>query len=269
MNILFLGDVFGTPGRAALAKYLPQLVEKHNVDCVIVNGENSHATGRGITLETANDIFKAGADVITLGDHTFDQKGIEELLANKEKIVRPANYPVGTAGRGFTIHTARNGKRVGVLNLQGRVFMKILADSPYEYLKNFMATHGLGKDYDYLVVDIHAEATAEKVVLGHVLDGHATLVVGTHTHIPTADTRIQPKGTAYQSDAGMCGVYESSIGVSFESIIPANLTVGRHPFKPAEGEATVCGVLVQANAQGLAQSVKPIRIGGSLTTTEA
>ncbi len=265
MNILFLGDIFGNPGRAALTKHLPQLIQKYEVNCVVVNGENSMNNGRGITIDTANDIFKAGTDVITLGDHTFDQKGIEELLANKEKIIRPANYPAGTAGRGFTVHTTAQGKRVGVLNIQGRIFMGPQADSPYQFVKKFLEEHELGKDYDALVVDIHAEATAEKICLGHLFDGHATLVVGTHTHIPTADTRIQPKGTAFQADAGMCGVYESSIGMSFESVIPGNFTIGRHPFKPAEGEATVCGVLVTANAKGLAQSVKPIRVGGTLS----
>ncbi|HEX2858658.1 MAG TPA: TIGR00282 family metallophosphoesterase [Alphaproteobacteria bacterium] len=266
MNILFLGDIFGSPGREALAKHLPHIIEKHGISCVIANGENS-ANGRGITLETANDIFKAGAHVITLGDHTFDQKGAEELLVLKDKIIRPANYQQGTAGRGFVIHTTPAGQRIGVLNLQGRVFMSQQIDCPFQYAKRFVEEHELTKDYDALVVDFHAEATAEKVCLAHVFDGHATLVVGTHTHIPTADTRVLPGGTAYQTDAGMCGIYNSSIGLSFESVLPNYYTRGRRAFQPATGEASLSGVLVSANAKGLAQSVKPIRAGGDLTPT--
>jgi metallophosphoesterase (TIGR00282 family) len=269
MNILFLGDIFGNAGRAALTKNLPQLIQKHDISCVIANGENSHSSGRGITLEGANEIFAAGVGVITLGDHSFDQKGADELLALKDKIVRPANYPTGTAGRGFTTFNAANGKRIGVLNLQARVFMPQQIDCPFQHAKRFISEHEMLKDYDSLIVDFHGEATAEKVCLASVFDGNATLVVGTHTHIPTADTRILPAGTAYQTDAGMCGIYNSSIGLSFESVVPSYFTRGRRPFTPAEGEATLSGVLVTVNDKGLAQSVKPIRAGGSLTTTEA
>jgi metallophosphoesterase (TIGR00282 family) len=264
MNLLFLGDIAAAPGRAAVAKYVPQLRAKYSLDGVVANGENS-AHGRGITAETAREIFAAGVDAITLGDHTFDQKGTEELLANTPTLIRPANYPPGSAGRGFTSFTTAAGKRVGVLNLQGRVFIAQQIDCPFQYSRNFIETHKLGKDYDALVVDIHTEATAEAVSLGHFWDGHASLVVGTHTHIPTADAHVLPKGTAYQTDAGMCGDYNSSLGMSFESVLPNFLSRGRHGFQPATGEGTLCGTLVSTDdATGLATAVKPIRLGPNL-----
>ncbi|NBX86748.1 MAG: TIGR00282 family metallophosphoesterase [Proteobacteria bacterium] len=267
MKILFLGDVAAAPGRKALSQFLPALRQKHALDVVIANGENA-ANGRGITLETANEIFAAGVDVITLGDHTFDQKGTEELLANSPKIIRPANYPSGTVGRGATTHTLSNGKKITVINLQGRVFINQQTDCPFQLSKRLMEEHILGQTCDALVIDIHAEATSEKTCLAHLWDGKATLVIGTHTHIPTADARIQPAGTAYQTDAGMCGDYQSSLGMSFASVLPNFFTRGRHAFQPATGEATLSGVIVEAGQGGLAEKIQPLRHGGVLQPTE-
>ncbi|MFZ2586838.1 MAG: TIGR00282 family metallophosphoesterase [Alphaproteobacteria bacterium] len=264
MNLLFLGDIAASSGRTALAKHLPLLREKYALDCVIANGENSHSTSRGITEDTAQEIFRAGVDVITLGDHTFDQKGVEVLLAQNQRIIRPANYPQGTVGRGHTVFTTASGKRVGVINLQGRVFINQQTDCPFQKAKALMDELRLGDTVDALVVDIHAEATSEKCLMGYVWDGKASLVVGTHTHIPTNDARIQPKGTAYQSDAGMCGDYNSSLGMSFESVLPHMLQRGRFKFEPASGEGTLCGVLVTVGANGLATHVQSIKVGGVL-----
>lgn len=260
MNILFLGDVVGSPGRNALTKHGKALREKYALDCLIVNGENS-AAGKGITAETAQEIFNAGADVVTLGDHTFDQKGVEELLAAHPRIIRPANFPSGTVGRGHTTFTTPQGQRVAVLNLMGRVFMKGSLDCPFQVSKQLMETYRLGETCDALIVDVHAEATSEKACLAHMWDGKASLVVGTHTHIPTSDTRIQPGGTAFQSDAGMCGDYHSSLGMSFASVLPNFLAAGRLRFTPAEGEATLCGVFVQTGGNGLATKVEAVKVG--------
>jgi 2',3'-cyclic-nucleotide 2'-phosphodiesterase len=261
MKILFLGDVAATPGRVALKQHVPALREKYALDMVVANGENA-ASGRGITSETAQDIFAAGVDVITLGDHTFDQKGIEELLAGNPRVIRPANFPQGTVGRGHTLFTTPSGKRVAVINLMGRVFMRGSLDCPFQAAKGLMETYRLGDTCDALIVDIHAEATSEKAAMGYWWDGKASLVVGTHTHIPTNDARLQPKGTAFLTDAGMCGDYNSSLGMSFESIMPGFLSAGRNKFTPADGEATVCGVVVEVGDNGLALRVEFIKVGG-------
>lgn len=263
MNILFLGDIVAAPGRAALAKHLPALREKYGLECVVANGENAHH-GKGISAETAADIFAAGVDVMTLGDHTFDQKGVEALLAGNPKIIRPANFQSGTVGRGHTIFTTASGKKIGVVNIQGRVFMRHNIDCPFVKMKELLAELVIGETVDALVVDIHAEATSEKCVMGHFLDGKATLVVGTHTHIPTDDARVLPGGTAYMTDAGMCGDYNSSLGMSYESVMPNFFTVGRHKFEPATGEATLRGVVVTVGAKGLATKVEVVSVGGVL-----
>ncbi len=264
MNILFIGDIVAAPGRAAVAKHIPLLREKYKLDCVIANGENAHH-GKGISAETANEIFAAGVDVITLGDHTFDQKGVETLLAGNPRVIRPANYPAGTVGRGHTVFTTQTGKRIGVVNMQGRVFMRhSQVDCPFGKAKVLLEELRLGDTVDALVFDFHAEATSEKCVFGHYLDGKATLVVGTHTHIPTDDARLLPGGTGDMSDAGMCGVYDSSLGMSYESVMPNFLSVGRYKFEPATGEATVRGIVVRVNAKGLAESVEVVSVGGAL-----
>ncbi|PIZ31763.1 MAG: TIGR00282 family metallophosphoesterase [Alphaproteobacteria bacterium CG_4_10_14_0_8_um_filter_53_9] len=259
MKILFLGDVFAAPGRAALKKYLPLLKAEHQPDVVIVNGENS-AHGRGISDETAAAIFAAGADIITLGDHTFDQKGSDALLANNPKIIRPANFAAGTPGRGHTVFTTASGKKIMVMQLLGRVFMKTasVTDCPFRTFNALTEDMKLGKDVDAIFVDFHAEATSEKACFFGHADGKASAVVGTHTHIPTNDARIFPKGTAVQTDAGMCGDYESSIGLSLESVVPSYLSAGRHYFQPATGNATLGGVLIETDDKGKAIKIQSL-----------
>jgi len=266
MKILFLGDIVASPGRHALKKHLPRLREDLGLSMVVANGENA-AAGRGITAETAADIFAAGVDVITLGDHTFDQKGVEDLLASNPRVIRPANFPGGTVGRGHTVFTTAEGKKVAVINLIGRVFMRPLVDCPFQLTKQLQKEYRLGGNVDAIVVDMHCEATSEKCTMGHVWDGKASLVVGTHTHIPTSDVRIQPLGTAYQTDAGMCGDYESSLGVTFESVLPGFVGVQRTRFQQAGGEATLSGVVVTIGKNGLAESAEPFRLGGALQPT--
>ncbi len=240
-----------------MARHVPGLRRQYDLDCVIANGENA-AAGKGITAETAQDLFNAGVDVITLGDHTFDQKGVEDLIAAHPRIIRPANYPAGTIGRGHTTFTTPHGQRVAVLNLMGRVFMRGSLDCPFQASKVLMETYRLGETCDALIVDIHAEATSEKACIGHFWDGKASLVVGTHTHIPTRDTRVQPGGTAFQTDAGMCGDYTSSLGMSYASVLPNFLAAGRLKFTPADGEASLCGVLIETGGNGLATKVEAI-----------
>jgi 2',3'-cyclic-nucleotide 2'-phosphodiesterase len=265
MKILFLGDVFGEPGRAALKHFLPQLKAEHAPDVTIVNGENS-AHGRGISADTAKDIFAAGADIITLGDHTFDQKDSDVLVAGNPKIIRPANFGAGTPGRGSIVFTTHSGKKILVANLLGRVFMKTASqtDCPFRTMDGLLAVNKLGKDVDAVFVDFHTEATSEKACFAHYVDGRVSGVVGTHTHIPTSDTRILPKKTAFQTDAGMCGDYTSSLGLDLQAPTQAYLSAGRHPFTPAKGPATLNGTLLETDANGLAKSFISIRIGQPL-----
>lgn len=263
MNILFLGDIVGAPGREALAKHLPRLREEHTLTAVIANGENAAHNGRGLTEADAQAILNAGVDIITLGDHTFDQKNTDVLLANNPKIIRPANYPAGTVGRG-SITATIGGKRITVINLMGRVFMKPLVDCPFQLSKQLMKDHILGQTCDALIVDIHAEATSEKAVMAHFWDSKASLVVGTHTHAPTNDCHIRPGGTAFQSDAGMCGDYNSSLGVTFASVLPTFIAAGPSKFEHAKGEASLCGTLLTVGANGLATAVQPLKVGGIL-----
>ncbi|MBI1309370.1 MAG: metallophosphoesterase [Proteobacteria bacterium] len=268
MKILFLGDVASTPGREALAKHLPTLKAQHSPAITIVNGENAAANGRGLTAADAQAIFTAGADIITLGDHTFDQKGTEELLAANPRLIRPANYPAGTIGRGATTFTVQHGphagKKVTVINLMGRVFMRPLVDCPFRTADALLKEHVLGQTADAIFVDFHAEVTAEKTIFGHYLDGRVSAVVGTHTHCPTNDYHIRPGGSAYQTDAGMCGNYASSLGVTYESVLPTFLTGTPSRFEQSRGEATLCGTLITLGENGLATAIEPIKTGGIL-----
>jgi metallophosphoesterase (TIGR00282 family) len=266
MKILFLGDIAANPGRLAVKTRVPQLRQSMGLDAVVANAENA-AHGHGITAEIAQELFACGVDVITLGDHAFDQRGSEDIISNHPRIVRPANYPTGTLGRGHTLVTLPNGQRLGVIQLQGRVFTKNQIDCPFQLSKTLQDQYILGKTCDALVLDLHAEATAEKYLLGHVWDGKASLVVGTHTHIPTADHHIMPGGTGFQCDAGMCGDYNSSLGMSFASVLPSMTRVGRYRFEPAGGPGTLCGVVVETGANGLATSIHPVRAGGILEQT--
>ncbi len=260
---IFLGDIVARPGRNALAKWVPQLRSFYDPVAVIANGENV-AAGRGIHANTAQEIFAAGVDVITLGDHTFDQRDSVLLLSQEQKILRPANFPHGTPGRGFHIYEI-SGYKIGVMNLMGRTFINQTLDCPFQASRQHMALYKLGEHYDALLIDAHTEATSEVACLGHIWDGYATAVLGTHTHCPTADGRVLPGGTAFQSDVGMCGVYDSSLGMGYDAIIKRFERGGRFQMEPASGEATLCGAVVFFGKDGLATSMQPLRLGGALT----
>ena len=267
MKILFCGDVVGKAGRKLVLSCLPKLKEKLELDFVIVNGENA-AHGFGINSKIYQAFLDHGADVITLGNHSFDKADIFPVLESENNIIRPMNYPENTIGKGFCIVEAKNGVRVAVVQLLGNVFMRS-QESPFLAMQKWLETHKKGKDYDVLVVDFHAEATAEKVALGHYLDGHASLVVGTHTHIPTADAHVLSGGPAYISDIGMCGDYDSVIGMKKESAFPRFLTVEkRGRLEPAEKNATFCAVCADIDeTTGLARDIFPVRIGQTLENT--
>ncbi len=211
MRLLFLGDLVGRSGRQAATDVLPGLVERHSIDFVIVNGENA-AAGFGITEEILQDVLDAGADVVTTGNHVWDQRDTLVYIERQDRLLRPLNFPQGAPGRGANLFTARNGARVMVMNAMGRVFMDSL-DDPFLAVERVLDATPLGQVADAIVIDMHAEATSEKQALAHFVDGRATLVVGTHTHVPTADHQILPGGTAYMSDAGMCGDYDSVLGM--------------------------------------------------------
>lgn len=262
LTLLFLGDVYGKPGRAVIKEHLSALRAQHEIHAVVCNAENA-AGGFGITESTAQELYDAGVDIITLGNHTWDKPDTPELLQRERKMLRPYNYPPQTPGKGFRVYDIGD-KKIAVLNLMGRLFMENGLDCPFQASRALMQEYTLGSDYDALVVDIHAEATSEKMCLAHIWDGKASLVVGTHTHIPTADTRVLEGGTAYQTDAGMCGIYESSLGVAFADALHRFERKGKRHATPAKGEPTLSGVLVKVGANGLASAVKPLRIGGTL-----
>jgi metallophosphoesterase (TIGR00282 family) len=268
MRLLFLGDVVGRSGRKAVLEQLPELRARNKLDFVIVNGENS-AGGFGITEAICQELLDAGADVVTLGNHAFDQREALVFIDRQDRLVRPLNYPAGTPGRGAGVYKAANGADVLVINALGRVFMTEL-DCPFRAIDAELEACRLKHGADAVVIDFHAEATSEKQSLAYFLDGRASLVVGTHTHAPTADERVLPGGTAFMSDVGMCGDYNSVLGMEIDEPISRFLTrIPRARFEPASGEATVCGVAVETDdATGLARSVKALRLGGALTPTE-
>ncbi|MBD8893714.1 TIGR00282 family metallophosphoesterase [Roseibium litorale] len=264
MKLLFLGDLVGRTGRTAVIDQLPAIVEMQQLDFVVVNGENS-ASGFGITEAILQDVLDAGADVVTTGNHVWDQRDTLVYIERQDRLLRPLNYPVGTPGRGAHLYTARNGAQVMVANVMGRVYMDAM-DDPFARIERVVDDCPLGQVADAIIIDMHAEATSEKQAMGHFLDGRVSLVVGTHTHVPTADHQILPGGTAYMSDAGMCGDYDSVLGMEkdepvnrFQRKIPGNR------FTPASGEATISGVAVETDDRtGLALRVAPVRIGGRL-----
>jgi len=265
MQLLFLGDLVGRAGRTAAIEALPGLRTAHDLDFVAVNAENS-ASGYGMTPAIAEELFAAGADAITLGDHAFDQKEMLTHLEREPRILRPLNIAKGAPGRGAGLFEARRGRRVLVAVALGRVFMNRPFDDPFSALETALRTHPLGGGADAAIVEIHAEATSEKMAIGHWCDGRASLVVGSHTHVPTADAMILGRGTAYQSDAGMCGDYDSVIGMAKAEPLRRFVTgMGSGRFEPALGEATICGVLVETDDRtGLARAIRPLRIGGRL-----
>mgnify|MGYP005679922409 FL=1 len=267
MRILFLGDVVGVSGCSKLMNNLLDEIESKKIDFVIVNGENAAAQGVGLTKEICNDFFNCGVDVITTGNHVWDQKEIMEFIDKEERLLRPKNLYEPAPGRGFQIYNTAENIKIGVLNLMGNVFMKKCEDV-FKISEKFMKQFKLKEDYDLLVVDFHGEITSEKNAIGHFFDGKASLVVGTHTHVPTNDARILINGTGYQTDAGMCGDYNSVIGMNTENSL--NRFTNQKSIKhfPAIGEATLCGVIVDCNVKtGLANSIKSYISGGQLNNT--
>lgn len=265
MRFLFLGDVVGRPGRVAVQERLPGLRERWKLDCVVINGENA-AGGFGITEAICDELLAAGADAVTLGNHSWDQREAMVFIERQPAMIRPANYPPGTPGRGATVIEAKNGARVLVVNVMGRLFMDPL-DDPFAAVERELAACPLGAAADAVIIDVHAEATSEKQAMGYFVDGRASLVVGTHTHTPTADVRILPHGTAYQSDAGMCGDYDSILGMQRDEPIRRFLqkTPGSR-LEPTTGQGTLSGIAVEIDdATGLARQVWPVRIGPHLS----
>ena len=263
MKILFLGDVVGRAGRTAVAEELPRLRSDWKLDFVVVNAENA-ASGVGLTAKIADQLFEAGTDVITLGDHAFDQKEMLKHIDQEPRILRPMNYAKGAPGKGHGLFPATRGRKVFVCVALGRVFMNKPYDDPFSAVEAALKLSGQA---DARIVEIHAEATSEKMAMGHWCDGKASLVVGTHTHVPTADTMILPKGTAYQTDAGMCGDYNSVIGMDKAEPLRRFITgmsAGR--FEPALGAPTIAGTLIETDDKtGLTKSCTPIRLGGVLS----
>ena len=263
MRILFIGDIIGKPGRDVVAEELPRLRDVLKLDFVIANGENA-AGGFGLTRATANELFGAGVDCITTGNHWADQKEILSFISDEDRILRPKNYPAGTPGKGANLYTTREGASVLVVNVMGRVFMDPL-DDPFAAVEAELAACSLGEGADAIVVDMHAEATSEKMAMGHFCDGRASMVVGSHSHVPTADAQIFPGGTAYQTDAGACADYDSVIGMDkFEPVQRFVRKISGSRYSPATGPATLCAVFVETGARGLAARVEPVRVGGRL-----
>ena len=264
MKIFFLGDIVGKSGRLTVIKNLQNIIEKNKIDFVIVNGENAANQGVGITEEISNDLFSSGVDVITTGNHVWDQKETINHIEKEKRLLRPENLPNNSPGKGFGIYKSKNGFKVGVLNLMGNVFMK-KCDDVFKTAEIFKNKYKLKEDYDFLVVDFHGEITSEKMAMGYFFDGKASLVVGTHTHVPTNDIRILVNGTAYQTDAGMCGDYDSVIGMNKENSLNRFLKKNSIKHYPAEGEATLSGLIVECDtSNGLANKVEPFIFGGGL-----
>ncbi len=268
MKILYLGDVVGRSGRDAIAQRLPALRDRLKLDFVVVNGENA-TSGMGLSGAHAQVILAAGADVITLGDHAFDQKDMLSFIEQEPRIVRPVNFSKSAPGRGAAVFEATRGRKVLVAQVLGQVFMKRPFDDPFHHIDQILTRHPRGGQVAASLVDIHCEATSEKMAMGHFCDGRASVVVGSHTHVPTADAMILPKGTAFQSDAGMCGDYNSVIGMDKAEPLRRFVTgMPKGRFEPAKGEATLSGLLVETDDMtGAAKSVQMFRDGGALQGT--
>tara|TARA_A100001234_G_scaffold213338_1_gene215799 strand:- start:70 stop:873 length:804 start_codon:yes stop_codon:yes gene_type:complete len=264
MRILFLGDVVGNSGCTKIINNLSNQIQKNKIDFVIVNGENAAESGVGLTQEICENFFESGVNVITTGNHVWDQKEIMNFINKENRLLRPKNLFEPAPGKGFEIFETGKNLKVGVLNLMGNVFMK-KCDDVFEISKKFVDKFKLKKDYDFLVVDFHGEITSEKNAIGYFFDGKATIVVGTHTHIPTNDARILKKGTAYQTDAGMCGDYDSVIGMNKENSLNRFLKKDSVKHFPAEGEATLSGIIVECDIKtGLAKKIDSYIFGGQL-----
>ena len=267
MRILFLGDVVGNSGCSKILNNLLSQKELNKIDFVIVNGENAAETGVGLTKEICEDFFKCGVDVITTGNHVWDQKDIMKFIDNENRLLRPKNLFEPAPGKGFEVFQNEKNIKIGVLNLMGNVFMK-KCDDVFEISEKFLKEHKLKEDYDFLVVDFHGEITSEKNAIGYFFDGKATLVVGTHTHIPTNDARILKNGTAYQTDAGMCGDYDSVIGMNKDNSLNRFMKKESTKHFPATGDATLSGVIVDCDIKtGLANKIESYVFGGQLKNT--
>ncbi len=265
MKILFLGDVMGRAGRTAVATHLPRLREEWRLDFVVVNGENA-TSGMGLSGDHAKGLLEAGADVITLGDHAFDQKDMLTFVEKEQRIIRPINFSKAAPGAGARVFQAKGGRKVLVAQVLGQVFMKRPFDDPFSALDATLRQYPMGGQVQASLIDFHCEATSEKMAAGHFCDGRASIVVGTHTHVPTADAMILPAGTAYLTDAGMCGDYNSVIGM--EKAEPMRRFVTGMPktrFTPALEEATLSGFYIETDDRtGKATRVAPVRHGGRL-----
>jgi 2',3'-cyclic-nucleotide 2'-phosphodiesterase len=266
VSILLIGDVFGKSGRRALNTHLKSVRADYNLSGVVANGENA-AGGIGITQSITEELLSNGINLITSGNHVWRHKEIQSFIGLERRLLRPANYPQGAPGAGSGVFTTRYGVRVGVLNLIGRVFMEAL-DCPFKAADNYLKKTVIGRDVDAIIVDFHAEATSEKVAMGLYLDGRVTAVLGTHTHIPTADHRVLPGGTGYMSDVGMSGCYDAIIGMKKESVMPRFLTGIPTRFQPMDTEGSLCGAVVEFDPKtGSCLSVRPVRRGGVLEET--
>lgn len=267
MRILFIGDVVARSGREALLNFLPDLKNKLTPDVIIVNGENA-AHGIGINEKICIEMFEAGVDIVTLGNHSWDQREVIPYIQREPRLIRPVNYPAGTPGNGHIVHTLRDGRKILVVNAMARLFMDPM-DDPFAAMAQLVEKYPLGKSVQASFLDFHGEASSEKMAMGHYLDGKLSAVVGTHTHIPTADAQILPKGTAYQTDAGMTGDYNSVIGMRTE--VPIQRFTRKFSIEklsPAEGEGCVCGIFVETDDKtGLAKDIFPVRRGARLINT--
>lgn len=268
MKILFLGDVVGRSGRSAITNNLPTLIKTNQIDFSIVNAENA-TSGMGLSVKHAKEILGNGADCITLGDHAFDQKDMLQFIEQEDRILRPLNFSKSAPGKGSKIYADKRGRKILVSQVLGQVFMKRPFDDPFSEIDHVIRKNILGGSVQASFVDIHCEATSEKMALGHFCDGRVSAVIGTHTHVPTSDTMILPKGTAFQSDAGMCGSFDSVIGMDKSEPLRRFVTgMSKERFKPAEGEGTICGAIVETDDKsGLAKSIEMLRVGGCLQST--
>jgi len=264
MNILFLGDLLGRAGRDAAIAAIPDLRARLKLDFVAVNAENA-SHGFGLAPEMAQALFAAGADVLTLGNHAWDRREIIPYLAQEKRLLRPMNFPPGTPGAGSAIITLRDGRKLLIAQVMGRLFMDPL-DCPFQAVEDLLTRHRLGNSLHAVLVDFHGEASSEKMAFGHAFDGRVSAVVGTHTHIPTADHQILPRGTGYVTDLGMCGDYDSVIGMVKEHAVARFIRkMPGERLAPAEGPATICGAFIVTNEAGLAARIEPLRLGGRLS----
>jgi len=262
IRVLFLGDIVGRTARHEVIDQVPALREEYKLDFLVVNCENA-AGGFGVTPKICEALFDAGVDVLTTGNHVWDKPEIIPYIETQPRLLRPLNMPEATPGNGVVTHTNQAGKRLTVINVMTNLFMAP-NDPVFAALHGALVRHKLGRDADFILVDAHGEATSEKMALGHMVDGRASMLVGTHTHVPTADHRILPGGTAYQTDSGMCGDYDSVIGMNKEAATDRFTGRSKSRLSVALGAVTICGLLVESNDTGMAQTVRPLRRGGEL-----